>query len=70
MDGPQQQMAKLANGFSLEYIDKRESTSSTGFNGIIVLLHGFPQTAYQFRRVLQPFAEEGSDIPNLHTQCL
>lgn len=52
----QQRMAKLANGISLEYVVKPEAASP---RGVIVLLHGFPQTAYQFRHVLGPLAEEG-----------
>ncbi|KAE8143811.1 Alpha/Beta hydrolase protein [Aspergillus pseudotamarii] len=27
--------------------------------GVLLLIHGFPQTSYQFRHVIQPFADEG-----------
>ena len=52
----QHRMARLANGISLEYINKREASSP---RGVIVLLHGFPQTAYQFLHVMDPLSEAG-----------
>lgn len=52
----QQRVARLANGISLEYIDKPEAGTP---RGVIVLLHGFPQTAYQFRHVIDPLSEKG-----------
>lgn len=51
-----QRMAKLENGISLEYIDVPPSQES---KGVIVLIHGFPQTSYQFRHVMRPLATAG-----------
>lgn len=51
-----QRIAKLANGISLEYIDLPPLGES---RGVFVLLHGFPQTAYQFRYVMRPIAASG-----------
>lgn len=52
----QYRMVKLANDISLEYIDKREAKT---LRGVIVLLVGFPQTAYQFRHVMGSLSEAG-----------
>ena len=40
----------------IAYIDCPASESQ---KGVIVLLHGFPQTSYQFRHVITPFAKAG-----------
>lgn len=42
----------------LSYLDQAPS-SSTKHHGIILLLHGFPQTSYQFRHVIPLLAEQG-----------
>ncbi|KAI3396876.1 hypothetical protein diail_11580 [Diaporthe ilicicola] len=49
-------MAELDNGISLEYVD---TLSQENPKGIIILLHGFPQTAYQFRHVIGPLTSAG-----------
>lgn len=51
-----QRMAKLANGISLEYVDFPPLAED---KGVIVLPHGFPQTAYQFQHVMKPLATSG-----------
>ncbi|KAJ7334942.1 Alpha/Beta hydrolase protein [Mycena albidolilacea] len=45
---------------SIEYIDCPPSSPTS--KGIILLLHGFPQSSYQFRRVVQPLADAGYRI--------
>ena len=42
---------------SIHYIDHNPSSSTP--KGVILLLHGFPQSSYQFRHVVQPFADAG-----------
>ncbi|KAL1871953.1 hypothetical protein Daus18300_004590 [Diaporthe australafricana] len=53
---PKQRLMALANGISLEVTDASVREPPVG---IIVLLHGFPQTAYQFRHVIGPFTDAG-----------
>ncbi|KAJ7334959.1 Alpha/Beta hydrolase protein [Mycena albidolilacea] len=45
---------------SIEYIDCPPSSPTS--KGIILLLHGFPQSSYQFRHVVQPLAGVGYHI--------
>ncbi|KAF2835122.1 alpha/beta-hydrolase [Patellaria atrata CBS 101060] len=42
----------------IHYIDAR-LTKSISLKGTILLIHGFPQTSYQFRHVIRPFADAG-----------
>ncbi|KAJ7144643.1 microsomal epoxide hydrolase [Mycena epipterygia] len=42
---------------SIEYIDCPPPSPTC--KGIILLLHGFPQSSYQFRHVVQPLADAG-----------
>src|SRR5262245_25995324 len=42
----------------LNYIDYPSSTS-VDYKGIILLLHGFPQTSYQFRHVVAFLSDDG-----------
>ncbi|OTB02471.1 hypothetical protein M426DRAFT_74575 [Hypoxylon sp. CI-4A] len=42
----------------IAYIDC-PSKSEKPERGVILLIHGFPQTSYQFRHVINPFAEAG-----------
>jgi pimeloyl-ACP methyl ester carboxylesterase len=42
----------------INYIDKANS-SSVDPKGIILLIHGFPQTSYQFRHVISPLSNAG-----------
>ncbi|KAJ9620607.1 hypothetical protein H2203_007814 [Taxawa tesnikishii (nom. ined.)] len=42
----------------IHYIDCPPS-SSKDHKGTIVLIHGFPQTSYQFRHVITPFSDAG-----------
>jgi pimeloyl-ACP methyl ester carboxylesterase len=42
----------------LSYTD-RSCAPNVGYRGVILLIHGWPQTSYQFRHVLQPLSEAG-----------
>lgn len=42
----------------IAYIDC-PSKSKRSQRGVILLIHGFPQTSYQFRHVIDPLAEAG-----------
>jgi pimeloyl-ACP methyl ester carboxylesterase len=42
----------------LNYIDSASSTSVES-KGVILLIHGFPQTSYQFRHVITPLSNAG-----------
>ncbi|KAL3494128.1 Alpha/Beta hydrolase protein [Aspergillus germanicus] len=42
----------------ISYIDCKPSSTSP-LNGVILLIHGFPQTSYQFRHVIRPLADKG-----------
>lgn len=48
--------ASLVNGVTIAYQDYVPKGNQ---KGVIVLLHGFPQTSYQFRKVVRPLAEAG-----------
>ena len=50
------QTAALDSGLSLAYIDSKPDNSP---EGAIVLIHGFPQTAYQFRKVIKSIKDAG-----------
>ncbi|KAK5945163.1 hypothetical protein PMZ80_002367 [Knufia obscura] len=41
----------------IKYIDTKPSSS--GSKGTILLIHGWPQTSYQFRKVIRSLADEG-----------
>ncbi|KAI0379187.1 soluble epoxide hydrolase [Hypomontagnella monticulosa] len=43
---------------NIAYIDCPSKTKRSQ-RGVILLIHGFPQTSYQFRHVINPFAEAG-----------
>ncbi|KAF2177046.1 alpha/beta-hydrolase [Zopfia rhizophila CBS 207.26] len=45
----------------LNYIDCPSSPAVDG-KGVILLIHGFPQTSYQFRHVIQPLSDAGYRI--------
>ncbi|KAI1338706.1 alpha/beta-hydrolase [Xylariaceae sp. FL0016] len=45
-------------GVSIAYIDC-EARPAESQRGVIVLIHGFPQTSYQFRHVIDPLANAG-----------
>jgi pimeloyl-ACP methyl ester carboxylesterase len=40
----------------------REALCGTGKDKLLVLIHGFPQTSYQFRHVMAPFARLGYHV--------
>ncbi|KAF2125244.1 soluble epoxide hydrolase [Dothidotthia symphoricarpi CBS 119687] len=42
----------------ISYTD-RHCAPEACFRGVIVLVHGFPQTSYQFRHVIQPLSDAG-----------
>lgn len=42
----------------LSYTDSPH-TPTVDFRGVILLIHGFPQTSYQFRHVIQPLSDAG-----------
>ncbi|KAJ5814671.1 hypothetical protein N7474_006448 [Penicillium riverlandense] len=42
----------------ISYIDCEPPSTSLP-KGVILLIHGFPQTSYQFRHVIQPLADKG-----------
>ncbi|KAF5658978.1 haloacetate dehalogenase [Fusarium heterosporum] len=48
--------AALDNGVSIAYTDAQPDGNE---KGVVVLLHGFPQTSYQFRKVIGPISEAG-----------
>jgi pimeloyl-ACP methyl ester carboxylesterase len=45
--------AYLETGVRMHYVDAGAGTAA------LVLLHGFPQTSWQWRHVIEPFAEAG-----------
>lgn len=49
-------IATLKGGLRISYVDERPQGDE---KGVIVLLHGFPQTSYQFRHVVKPLASSG-----------
>ncbi|KAF6824210.1 alpha beta hydrolase fold protein [Colletotrichum plurivorum] len=49
--------ATLGDGLRISYIDEKPPQGET--KGVIVLIHGFPQTSYQFRKVIQPLVSAG-----------
>ncbi|WWD16257.1 hypothetical protein CI109_100683 [Kwoniella shandongensis] len=55
--------AEVADGVSLHYVDvpPSSSPSSTSSNGgkTIILIHGFPQTWYCYRHVIEPLSKLG-----------
>ncbi|KEY67091.1 hypothetical protein S7711_07066 [Stachybotrys chartarum IBT 7711] len=48
-------VADLEGGVRIAYADKCPDDNK----GVIVLIHGFPQTSYQFRKVVDPFVSAG-----------
>jgi pimeloyl-ACP methyl ester carboxylesterase len=42
----------------IAYIESAPGSSGTS-KGVILLIHGFPQTSFQFRHVIKPLAEAG-----------
>lgn len=48
--------AVLSNGVTIAYNDYPPIGNQ---KGIIVMLHGFPQTSYQFRKVTGPVSKAG-----------
>ncbi|KAK5119688.1 hypothetical protein LTR85_007264 [Meristemomyces frigidus] len=50
-------VAQLPDGVRIAYREQLSSRDET--NGTIVLVHGFPQTSYQFRHVLPILAAQG-----------
>ncbi|KAJ4266187.1 hypothetical protein NW762_004168 [Fusarium torreyae] len=48
--------AALDNGVSIAYTDTRPDGNE---KGVVVLIHGFPQTSYQFRKVIGPISSAG-----------
>ncbi|USP78576.1 hypothetical protein yc1106_05850 [Curvularia clavata] len=49
---------KSGEEIRLHYIEC-PPTPSTEFKGVILLIHGFPQTSYQFRHVINPLSDAG-----------
>lgn len=47
----------LADEVTIAYIDC--PTPSSESKGTVLLIHGFPQTAYQFRHVITPISDAG-----------
>lgn len=48
--------APLDNGVSIAYTDTKPDGNE---KGVVVLIHGFPQTSYQFRKVIGPISSAG-----------
>ena len=48
--------AALENGVSIAFTDTQPDKNE---KGVVVLIHGFPQTSYQFRKVIGPISEAG-----------
>ncbi|CAI0644108.1 unnamed protein product [Colletotrichum noveboracense] len=46
----------LGEGLRLAYIDEKPISQA---KGVIVLIHGFPQTSYQYRHVIKPLISAG-----------
>jgi len=55
MDCPQY-VAALANDVHLAFAERRPQHAELG---TIILLHGFPQTSYQYRKVISPLSSAG-----------
>ncbi|KAI9154728.1 Soluble epoxide hydrolase [Paramyrothecium foliicola] len=50
-------IAPLDNGLRIAYAEQRPEGNTE--KGIILLIHGFPETSYQFRHVMKPLASAG-----------
>ncbi|KAH7177047.1 hypothetical protein EDB81DRAFT_875825 [Dactylonectria macrodidyma] len=51
-----QKIAALQNDLRIAYLDHQSESQA---KGVIALIHGFPQTAYQLRKVINPLATAG-----------
>lgn len=49
---------KSGEQIRLSYIEC-PSAPSTKYKGVVLLIHGFPQTSYQFRHVINPLSDSG-----------
>jgi len=58
MAQPAYLVAHLRNGICMAYRELRPPTASQT-KGIVILIHGFPQTSYQFHHILPLFAARG-----------
>lgn len=61
MDNPswQHRVVDVEDGVRIAYIDCPPGSSDGPEKGTILLIHGFPQTSYQFRHVINPLAQAG-----------
>ena len=51
----------IEDGVNLHYISC-PSPEGTKSKGTVLLIHGFPQTSYQFRRVITPISDAGYHV--------
>jgi pimeloyl-ACP methyl ester carboxylesterase len=52
--------AELGGDLRIAYLDEHPSTTTTSkAKGVIMLIHGFPQTSYQFRKVIPGLTSAG-----------
>ncbi|KAI0434039.1 alpha/beta-hydrolase [Xylaria sp. FL1042] len=60
MDTPNSlhRVVEVHPGLRIGYIDSTSNNSRIS-KGVILLIHGFPQTSYQFRHVINPLSEAG-----------
>ncbi len=55
--------AHLASGVRMHYYDTGEAPAT------LVLIHGFPQTSWQWRHVIEPLAEAGYRVVARLPRC-
>lgn len=48
--------SEVQDGLRIAYVDARPAGEA---KGVVLLIHGFPQTSYQFRKVVPLFVEAG-----------
>lgn len=54
----QHHLVKIPSGIKLHYVEVQPAPNDATDKAII-LIHGFPQTWYAFRHMMQPLADEG-----------
>ncbi|KAI0521169.1 alpha/beta-hydrolase [Xylaria bambusicola] len=52
-------VAEAESGLRIAYIESTPKWKPEYLKGVILLIHGFPQTSYQFRHVINPLAARG-----------
>ncbi|KAK5632369.1 hypothetical protein RRF57_008083 [Xylaria bambusicola] len=61
MSGPicLHRVVEVQSGLHIAYIESTPNCKPEPSKGVILVIHGFPQTSYQFRHVINPRAAHG-----------